>query len=296
MESIAAAAEPGPGTLFLVPTPIGNFRDVTLRAIDVLRAVAVVAAEDTRKARTLLRAWDITARLVSYYDFNEQSRSVQLLRMLQAGKDVALITDAGTPLVNDPGYRIVAAAIAAGVRVCPLPGASAALTALIGSGLPSHRFTYVGFLPRKSAARQAAAAALADLPATLIFFEAPHRLAGTVADLREVLGDRNAALARNLTKADEEYLRGPLSAIAAELAGRGEIRGEYTLLVAGAGERETTATEGLADRMARALVQHGVQPHAVRDVIREVTGLPRNLVYERVQLAQREATSPSGGQ
>src|SRR5712691_7004665 len=290
MESIAAAAEPGLGTLFLVPTPIGNFRDVTLRAIDVLRAVAVVAAEDTRKARTLLRAWDITARLVSYYDFNEQSRSVQLLRMLQAGKDVALITDAGTPLVNDPGYRIVAAAIAAGVRVCPLPGASAALTALIGSGLPSHRFTYVGFLPRKSAARQAAAAALADLPATLIFFEAPHRLAGTVADLREVLGDRNAALARNLTKADEEYLRGPLSAIAAELAGRGEIRGEYTLLVAGAGERETTATEGLADRMARALLRHGVQPHAVRDVIREVTGLPRNLVYERVQLRHREAT------
>jgi len=294
MESIAAAAEPGLGTLFLVPTPIGNFRDVTLRAIDVLRAAAVVAAEDTRKARTLLRAWDITARLVSYYDFNEQSRSVQLLRMLQAGKDVALITDAGTPLVNDPGYRIVAAAIAAGVRVCPLPGASAALTALIGSGLPSHRFTYVGFLPRKSAARQAAAAALADLPATLIFFEAPHRLAGTVADLREVLGDRNAALARNLTKADEEYLRGPLSAIAAELAGRGEIRGEYTLLVAGAGERETTATEALADRMARALLRRGVQPHAVRDVIREVTGLPRNLVYERVQLAQREATSPSG--
>ena len=294
MESIAAVAEPGLGTLFLVPTPIGNFRDVTLRAIDVLRAAAVVAAEDTRKARTLLRAWDITARLVSYYDFNEQSRSVQLLRMLQAGKDVALITDAGTPLVNDPGYRIVAAAIAAGVRVCPLPGASAALTALIGSGLPSHRFTYVGFLPRKSAARQAAAAALADLPATLIFFEAPHRLAGTVADLREVLGDRNAALARNLTKADEEYLRGPLSAIAAELAGRGEIRGEYTLLVAGAGERETAATEGLADRMARALLRRGVQPHAVRDVIREVTGLPRNLVYERVQLAQREATSPSG--
>jgi 16S rRNA (cytidine1402-2'-O)-methyltransferase len=294
MDSMAEAAEPGLGTLFLVPTPIGNFRDITLRAIDVLRAAAVVAAEDTRKARTLLRAWDITAHLVSYYDFNEQSRSVQLLRTLQAGQNVALITDAGTPLVNDPGYRIVTAAIAAGARVCPLPGASAVLTALIGSGLPSHRFEYVGFLPRKSAGRQAAAAALAGLPATLIFFEAPHRLADTIADLQEVLGDRSAALARNLTKADEEYLRGPLSAIAAELARRGEIRGEYTLLVAGAGERETAATEGLADRIAAALLRHGVQPHAVRDVVREVTGLPRNLVYERVQLAQREATSPAG--
>jgi 16S rRNA (cytidine1402-2'-O)-methyltransferase len=296
MVSMAEAAEPGPGTLFLVPTPIGNFRDITLRALDVLRAAAVVAAEDTRKARTLLRALDIRASPVSYYDFNEKSRSVQLLRLLQAGKDVALITDAGTPLVNDPGYHIVAAAIANGVRVCPLPGPSAALTALIGSGLPSHRFEYVGFLPRKSAGRQAAAAALADLPATLIFFEAPHRLRYTIADLQEVLGDRNAALARNLTKPDEEYLRGPLSAIAAELARRGEIRGEYTLLVSGAGEREMTVSEGLADRIARSLLQRGLLPHAVRDVVREVTGLPRNRVYELVQLAQRQAPSHSGAQ
>jgi 16S rRNA (cytidine1402-2'-O)-methyltransferase len=296
MASMSEPAAPGLGTLFLVPTPIGNFRDITLRAIDVLRAAAVVAAEDTRKARTLLQALDIRANLVSYYDFNEKSRSLQLLRALQAGKDVALITDAGTPLVNDPGYRIVAAAIASGARVCPLPGPSAALTALIGSGLPSHRFEYVGFLPRKSAGRQAATAALADLPATLIFFEAPHRLRDTIADLREVLGDRDAALAHNLTKRDEEYLRGPLSKIAAELARRSEIRGEYTLLVAGAGEREVAASEGLADRIAEALLQHGVQPHAVRDVVKQVTGLPRNRVYERVQLAQRQAPGNSGGQ
>jgi 16S rRNA (cytidine1402-2'-O)-methyltransferase len=300
MVSMAEAAEPGLGTLFLVPTPIGNFRDITLRAIDVLRAAAVVAAEDTRKARTLLRALDIRATLVSYYDFNEKTRSPQLLRLLQAGKDVALITDAGTPLVNDPGYRIVTAAIAAGARVCPLPGASAALTALIGSGLPSHRFEYVGFLPRKSAGRRAATAELAGLPATLIFFEAPHRLQDAITDLREVLGDRSAALARNLTKPDEEYLRGPLSAIEAELARRGAtgggIRGEYTILVAGAGDLEEAATESLADRIAAALLEHGVQPHAVRDVVREVTRLPRNRVYELVQVAQRQAPIQSGGQ
>jgi 16S rRNA (cytidine1402-2'-O)-methyltransferase len=277
---------PGLGTLYLVPTPIGNFRDITLRAMDVLRSVAVVAAEDTRKARTLLRALDIEASLVSYYDFNEQARSVQLMRVLADGRDVALITDAGTPLVNDPGYRIVAAAIASGAAVRPLPGPSAAITALIGSGLPSQRFQYLGFLPRRSAARRAAAAALADLPATLIFFEAPHRLGETLADLLDVLGDRDAALARNLTKPTEEYLRGPLSQIAAEITRRGETRGEYTLVVAGADKADTTASEDLADRMAQALLRHGLHPRDVRDIVKEVTGLPRNLVYERVQLAQ----------
>jgi 16S rRNA (cytidine1402-2'-O)-methyltransferase len=284
---MATDIEAAPGTLFLVPTPIGNFRDITLRAIDVLASAAVVAAEDTRKARTLLHALDVEARLLSYYDFNEKARSEQLLKMLQAGQDVAVITDAGTPLVNDPGYRIVGAAIANGIRVCPLPGPSAVLTALIGSGLQSHRFDYVGFLPRKSAARQAVCATLADLPAALIFFEAPHRLTEMLTDLREVLGDREAALARNLTKQDEEYLRGPLSSIIAELTDRGEVRGEYTVVVAGAAERETSADEDLADRLAKSLLSHGVEPHAIRDVIKEVTDLPRNLVYERVQLAQK---------
>jgi len=191
--------------------------------------------------------------------------------------------------VNDPGYRVVTAAIASGARVCPLPGPSAALTALVGSGLPVQRFEYVGFLPRKSAARRAAAAELVDVPATLIFFEAPHRLRETLADLRDVLGDRNAALACNLTKANEEYLRGPLSEIAGEFEGQREITGEYTLLVAGAQQRDTSASEALADRIAQVLLQQGVVPHTVRDVVREVSGLPRNRVYERVEMAQRAA-------
>jgi 16S rRNA (cytidine1402-2'-O)-methyltransferase len=281
------------GTLYLVPTPIGNVRDMTLRAIDVLRAVAVVAAEDTRKARTLLRALDIEATLMSCYDFNEAARSSQLAARLAAGQDVALITDAGTPLVNDPGYRVVAAALAAGARVSPLPGASAVLTALVGSGLPSARFEYLGFLPRKSAARQAAAAALAAQRGTLIFFEAPHRLLDTLADLRTVLGDRDAALARNLTKPDEEFVRGPLSELAATMAARGQVRGEYTLLVAGAAEPDKGPDEELADRLARALLDRAVPAGTIREVVREVTGLPRNQVYERVQ--QLRASSSTAG-
>jgi 16S rRNA (cytidine1402-2'-O)-methyltransferase len=293
MAAIPDAAA-GPGTLYLVPTPIGNFRDITVRAMDVLRAVAVIAAEDTRKAGTLLRVLGIQARLLSYYDFNEQSRSDQLLRMLQSGQDVALISDAGTPLLNDPGYRIVSASIEAGIRVCPLPGPSAILTALVGSGLPSHRFDYAGFLPRKSPARQAALRQLAGLPATLIFFEAPHRLLATLRDLRETLGDRDAAVARNLSKNDEEYLRGPLSAIEAELTARTEVRGEYTVVVAGAAERDFDAADQLADQLAGALLERGVALHLVRDVVKEVTGLPRNRVYQRLQALQAQVQEGGG--
>jgi 16S rRNA (cytidine1402-2'-O)-methyltransferase len=282
----ATAGEAGPGTLYLVPTPIGNPGDITLRALDVLRSVPVIAAEDTRKAMTLLRAHDITARLVSYYDHNEQARSPQLLRMLAGGQDVALITDAGTPLVNDPGYRIVTAAIAGGIRVRPLPGPSAVITALTGAGLATHSFHYAGYLPRKSAARRAAAGALARVPATLIFFEAPHRLLEALGDLREVLGDRDAALARNLTKPGEEYLRGRLGQIEAELAARDEVRGEYTLVVAGAGE--DTGSQELGQRLARSLLGQGVQPSVIRDVVRDVAGLSRNDAYDLVRLVQDE--------
>jgi 16S rRNA (cytidine1402-2'-O)-methyltransferase len=284
--TVTTEGDTAAGTLYLVPTPIGNPRDITLRALDVLAVVAVVAAEDTRKARTLLRAHGLEASLLSYYDFNEQARTPQLLRTLLAGQDVAVITDAGTPLVNDPGYRIVTAALEAGIRVSPLPGPSAVLTALVGAGLPSHRFEYVGFLPRKSAARRSAVAALAAAPATLIFFEAPHRLLETLADLREVLGDRAAALARNLTKPGEEFLRGPLSAIEAELAARGAVRGEYTLVVAGAEPAAGTASEELAQRVALALLERGIAPSVAREVVSEVTGLPRNQAYDLVQQAR----------
>jgi 16S rRNA (cytidine1402-2'-O)-methyltransferase len=287
-------AAPGAGTLYLVPTPIGNPRDISLRAIDVLRQVGIVASEDTRHARSLLQPLGIETRLLSYHDHNEESRSRQLLDALRSGVDVALVSDAGTPLLNDPGYRVVTAAIADGIRVCPLPGPSATITALIGSGLPSHRFHYVGFLPRRSAARRAVLAQLRGLPDSLVFFEAPHRLVETLQDMHDVLGDRPAALARNLTKADEEFIRGRLSAVAAELAGREVVRGQYTVVVGGGADEALGDAQALADRLTDVLLRHGAGSRLARDVVRDVTGLPRNWVYERVRLAEERERAPGG--
>jgi 16S rRNA (cytidine1402-2'-O)-methyltransferase len=272
-----------PGILYLVPTPIGNPRDITQRAVDVLTTVGVIAAEDTRHARTLLQPLGASARVLSYYDHNEESRAVQLVDELRTGTDVALISDAGTPLVNDPGYRLVVAAVDAGIRVCALPGANAPLTALVGSGLPSSTFHYAGFLPRKAAARRAAVERLRDLTATLVLFEAPHRLAETLDDLRSVLGDRPAALARNLSKVDEEYLRGPLSALHARLAALDTVRGQHTVVVAGAPEEIRSDAEVLAERLAAAILHHGGDRRLARDVVQEVAGLPRNRAYDLVR-------------
>ena len=293
-QSGSGAVAGGSGTLYLVPTPIGNPRDITLRAIDVLRQASIVAAEDTRHARSLLRPHGIEARLLSYHDHNEESRGPQLIAALRAGADVALVSDSGTPLVNDPGYRLVTAAVAEGIRVCPLPGASAALTALIASGLPVHRFHYVGFLPRRPAARRSALEVIKDIDASLIFFEAPHRLAAAAADLHDVLGDRPAALARNLTKADEAFTRGGLKSLAAGLADQDVIRGQYTIVVGGAGTGGSSGGQhALADRLAEVLLRHGAGARLTREVVREVTGLPRNWVYERIRLAAEGGSPPA---
>ncbi|MFY1697509.1 MULTISPECIES: 16S rRNA (cytidine(1402)-2'-O)-methyltransferase [unclassified Solwaraspora] len=274
------------GTLSVVPTPIGNPRDITLRALDVLRTAGLVAAEDTRRARRLLDAHDIDVRVVSCYDHNEQARTKELVAALNAGTDVALISDAGTPLVNDPGYLVVGAALADGLRVDPLPGASAAVSALVGSGLPANRFLYVGFLPRKSAARRTALTEVAPVAATLIFFEAPHRVVEMLADVREVLGDRSVALVRNLTKSYEEWLRGPLSQVYADLAARDEVRGEVTVVVEGARRRESATGGGAGaldpDRVIELLLGAGLDTRTVRSLAGELTGLHRNEVYDRV--------------
>jgi 16S rRNA (cytidine1402-2'-O)-methyltransferase len=272
------------GTLYLVPTPIGNPRDITLLAIDVLGSVDVIAAEDTRHTRSLLQAVEVqAAALVSYHDHNEQARTPRLLETLRGGGDVALVSDAGTPLLNDPGFRLVTAAIAENIRVCPLPGASATTTALIGSGLPVHEFHYAGFLPRRSAARQAAIKALAGLAASIVFFEAPHRILETLADLRAVLGDRQVALARNLTKPDESFLRGALSIVEDRLRTEDVVRGQFTIVVAGTDG--SPADGGLAEVLTRALLHNGVGGRLAAQVVREVTGLPRNEVYRQVQAA-----------
>ncbi len=223
--------------LYLVSCPIGNVQDITLRALAVLAAADLVAAEDTRVTARLLAAHDISSagRLLSCHEHNEDRRVGELLAHLEAGKTVALVTDAGTPSVSDPGFRLVQAAIDQEIPVIPVPGVSAAVTALSASGLPTDAFVFAGFLPRKSGKREKRLQELAGQTATLIFYESPHRIRQTIADLRQCWGDRPAVIGREMTKPYEEFLRGRLSDLEAALAAKDRIRGEITLVVAGAG-------------------------------------------------------------
>jgi 16S rRNA (cytidine1402-2'-O)-methyltransferase len=269
-----------PGTLHVVAVPIGNPDDITLRALATLRAVAVVAAEDTRHFATLARHHGLPTRAVSYHDHNEEARTRELLERLRSGDDVALVSDAGTPLVSDPGYRLVREAIAAGVRVTSVPGPSAVTAALAASGLPPQPFRFVGFLPRASASRRATLEAVRDDAATLVVFEAPHRLRATVRDALAVLRDRPAALARNLTKPHERWQRGPLSGILAELDAEGEVRGEATLVVGGA--NPSAVATAAAEEDARALLAAGSPARAVQDLLVRRHGLARRDAYALV--------------
>ena len=274
------------GTLYLVPVPIGNPDDLTIRGRDTLKSVAVVAAEDTRHFATLARHHRIEARAVSYHDHNEDARSRELVERLRSGDDVALVSDAGTPLVSDPGYRLVRAAIDAGIAVASLPGASAVTTALAASGLPPHPFRFIGFLPRASAARRAALDHLRDEEATLVAFETPRRLLAALRDAHGALGDRAACLARNLTKRHERYQRGPLSALIGELEAEGDVRGECTLLIGGATGRPEATAEAEAD--ARLLVDGGAPARAVQELLVARHGLARREAYALVLRLRRE--------
>jgi len=219
------------GKLFLVATPIGNLEDVTLRALRVLREVSLIGAEDTRTTRKLLSHYDIHTPLTSYNEHNMRAKTPRLLAALAVG-DVALVSDAGTPALNDPGYELVHAALETGHQVCPVPGPSAPLAALVASGLPTDAFLFLGYLPRKSSERRALLERVAGYPYTLIFLEAPHRLVEALADLLGVLGDREIAVARELTKVHEEIWRGSLLE-AEEQFQEKKPRGEFTLVVAG---------------------------------------------------------------
>lgn len=268
------------GTLYVVAVPIGNPADITLRAVDVLRTVRVVAAEDTRHFATLARQHGITTKAVSYHDHNETARTPELVARLQAGEDVALVTDAGTPLVSDPGYRLVCAAIEADITVTSLPGASAVTTALAASGLPPHPFRFIGFLPRTAAARRAALAALASDVATLVAFEAPRRLPDALRDALAVLGDRRACLARNLTKPHERWQRGTLTGLIAELEAEGTVRGECTIVLAGADA--TRAVTEAAEADARLLLDGGAPAKAVQELLMRRHGLSKRDAYALV--------------
>lgn len=271
-----------PGTLRLVATPIGNPEDITLRALRVLREAAVVAAEDTRVARALLRHHGIERPLLSYHDHNEVERVPDLVARLVAGEDVALLSDAGTPLVNDPGYRLVRACIDAGVPLDVVPGPCAAVAALVGSGLAVDRFCYGGFLPRDEGARRAALAELAEVPATLVFYESPLRLAETLETLAALWPDRPVVAARNLTKQHEQWLRGTAAEVREALGD--ETRGEVVLLVGRGAPRRADDAE--VDALIDALLAEGKAPRDVRDRVAEQLGLPRRDAYARV-LARR---------
>jgi 16S rRNA (cytidine1402-2'-O)-methyltransferase len=283
-----------PGVLYVVATPIGNLGDLSPRAAEVLRSVAVVAAEDTRRTRQLYSHLGAAApRLVSLPAFDERARTAAVVERLLAGDDVALCTDAGTPGVSDPGQQLVSAASEAGVRVVPVPGPCAAVAALTASGLPSDRFLVHGFLPRKGGARAEALASLARIPATLVLYEAGNRTGQTLRDLRDALGDRRAAVARELTKVHEEIARGALSELGARF-GEG-ARGEVTIVVEGpqpAARHEPAARGGTASgdepdepleaELARRLAA-GEAPTAIAREVARARGMKRSEVYDRVR-------------
>ena len=285
MTSRGAGSDAVPGVLYVVATPIGNLEDVTLRALRVLREVDLIAAEDTRRTRTLLERHGIARPLTSYYDAVERERAPSIVERLRAGAAVALVSDAGTPRIADPGYHLVRGALAAGIPVVPIPGASA-VTALVSvAGFAADRFVFEGFLPTRPGPRAGRLAALVDEPRALVFFEAARRLAAFLAAAEEALGDRDAIVARELTKRHEEILRGRLGELRRRLAER-ELRGEVTVLVAGAAERAPTAVDLDAEiRSARAAGR------SVRDASAEIarrTGLSRGEVYRRTLALERK--------
>jgi len=266
----------------VVATPIGNLGDLSPRAAEVLREVAVVVAEDTRRTRTLLaHAGAHPGALVSLPAFDEGGRLDRVVERLAGGDRVALVTDAGTPGVSDPGARLVAAAWESGARVVPVPGPSAALAALSASGLPADRFLFAGFLPRKGGGRAEALRWLRGVPATLVLFEAGNRAAATLADLREALGDRPAALARELTKLHEEIARGTLGSLAERFSG--EVRGEVTLVVAGAPEAAAEEPAEPPEEEARRRLAAGEAPGDVVRALSRARGIPRSEAYDLVE-------------
>ncbi len=266
------------GRLYVVSTPIGNLEDITYRAVRILREADWIACEDTRTTRHLLEHYGVATRTVSYHDHNENERAAELIERISQGENGALVSDAGTPLLSDPGYRLVRAAAAAGIRIEPVPGPSALLAALVVSGLPTDQFHFGGFLPSKQGQRKRLLESLADEPATLIFYEAPHRIVEALEDVGAVLGKRDVAVARELTKMYEEVLRGTGAEIAATLSARDSIRGEFVILVAKA--QTPLSTEIPVEAMIQGLMAAGVERmEAMKTVARE-RGLSKREVYK----------------
>jgi 16S rRNA (cytidine1402-2'-O)-methyltransferase len=281
------AAAPG---LYLVATPIGNLADISLRALDLLSKADVIACEDTRVTRKLLAAHGLRTPMSTYHEHNAERVRPRLIEQMKCGKAVALVSDAGTPLISDPGYKLVQAAAAAGLAVTALPGASAALAALVVSGLPSDRFLYAGFLPAKSAARRQVLRELAIVPATLIVYESARRLPAALADMAAVLGPRPAAVARELTKLHEEVRRQTLDALAAHYAAAGPPRGEVVIVIGPPAAAAATVADDLDAHLRAALATESLRDAVA--AVAAVTGVPRQKVYARALELRRRGAAP----
>ena len=277
--------------LHLVATPIGNLRDITLRALETLAAADVIACEDSRVTRKLLDHYSIAAPLTPYHEHNAAAARPKLLARMAAGEAIALVSDAGTPLISDPGFKLVRAACEAGLAVNAVPGASAALTALAVAGLPTDRFFFAGFLPPKDGQRRGRIAELATIPATLILYESGPRIGRTLAALADGLGTRPAAVCRELTKLHEEVRRGDLAALAQAYENGAEIRGEFTVVVAPPAADASQPDAGEVDALLRRALQHASVKDAVSDVA-AATGRPRREIYQRaLALSEDDGTT-----
>jgi 16S rRNA (cytidine1402-2'-O)-methyltransferase len=274
-----------PGTLYIVATPIGNLEDITLRALRVLKEADLIAAEDTRRTKKLLAHYDISTPLTSYYDEIERQKAAELVKQLASGKTIALVSDAGTPTLSDPGFRLVREAIRAGAPVVPVPGASALLAVLSASGLPTDRFVFEGFLPPKRRERREKLQNLVREPRTLVFYEAPHRLRETLADMLEILGDREAVFGREVTKAYEEFVRGSLSEALAAVE-RKAPRGEITLAVAGFAGESSSIDAKIEDEVAN-LLKRGLRVKEIAEILGEKFDYPKKDIYRMVLEKQK---------
>jgi 16S rRNA (cytidine1402-2'-O)-methyltransferase len=267
------------GTLYIVATPIGNLEDITLRAIRVLKEVALIAAEDTRHTRHLLDRYQIETQLTSYHDHNKEEKAPVLVERMLEGKSVALVSDAGTPGISDPGYFLINLAIGQKIPVVPIPGATAAVAALSVSGLPTDRFIFEGFLPAKRMARRKRLQELAKEERTIIFYEAPHKIIKTIEDMLEVFGDRRAVITRELTKIHEETIRGTLSDILKHVQ-EGTIKGEFTIILHGASAEPLKQEIDTAEYLKNLMLHRGLSKKEAISIAAEELGLPKKEVYK----------------
>jgi 16S rRNA (cytidine1402-2'-O)-methyltransferase len=277
------------GTLYLVATPIGNLEDITLRALRVLREASLIACEDTRHTRVLLDHYGIKTKLTSYHEHNERERAEQLSALLLEGQSIALVSDAGTPAISDPGFRLARLAAERGAQVVPIPGPTAFVAALVASGLPTDEFFFAGFLPARSTQRRARLTEMRELSSTLVFYEAPHRVAESLRDAREILGEREAVVARELTKLHEEFARGRLSELAERFGSQDAARGEMVVIIDRnvLEEAKADSAEDVARRVAE-LEGEGLDARAALKRVAREMGISRSEAYRRLTASREQ--------